>query len=203
MYGSIRKTGFISTTCVIAVIGLAGCANTATNIDSGATLAQTKRSDIDAVVFGKLRLIRNGEVARAGEGMFKSSATLHFHGNGSQEITAKIGGEGEFAWALPPGEYTVSGIGFVSRGERHEIPMQVAFTVSADQSPTYIGTLTLEATLESGYYGLNGAIDRFSVTDDCATDCAGRLQQLGLSEQTATVALVRQEGQLAGTRRNQ
>ena len=63
------------------------------------------------------------------------------------------------------------------------------FTVTEDSPASYIGTITLEATINDGYNGANGTFDRFTVRNDCATDCAERLAALGMSSVDATTSL--------------
>ena len=193
-----RKIKVISMTCVVALVGLAGCGTAVATIHSGEELA---RASVDATVtvgFGQFRLVRNGQEADLGDGVFASSAALQlFDSEDGCDITGKVGKDGEFAWALHPGEYSVSSVSFTNRGDRVVTPTNFTFTVSENQEAIYVGTITLEATIDSGYYGMNGTIDRFTVIDDCALDCAGRLEQLGLNADAATTSLFRQEGQLA------
>ena len=188
------------TTTILSAIALTACGTTAHSIDSGDELAKASVAPSDTVVFGKFRLVRNGAEAEIGEGMFASSAMLHLYEQGEQrEIVGKVGKGGEFAWVLAPGHYRVSGIGFDNRGERAATDTSFTFTVAAEYDAIYVGTITLETTFESGYYGLNGVVDRFTVSDDCKIDCTGRLARLGLSADAATVSLLQHEGRLART----
>ena len=196
MNGVIRNL-IVTITVVLAMGALSGCATTAKSIDSDATLAKAA-SSTDAVVFGKFRLIRNGHEANVGDGIFATTATLHLYQDGAgKAIVGKVGDDGEFAWALAPGQYRVSSIGFDNRGERAETDTDFTFTVSADHDAVYVGTITLETTFDSGYFGLNGAVDRYTISDDCMSDCSDRLARLGLSADAAAVSLLQQEGQLA------
>jgi hypothetical protein len=69
--------------------------------------------------------------------------------------------------------------------------------VTADKDAVYIGTITLEATLDAGFYGVGGTFDRYTVSNDCSDECAGRMTALGLSENDVTVSLLREEGRMA------
>ena len=109
MNNVIRKVSVVSTTCVIAIAGLAGCSTTGQHIDNGAELAKISSSAANTVVFGKFRLVSNGQ--DEAEGLFGSSARLKIVGEGQgQEIVGRVGRDGEFAWVLGPGEYSVRGL---------------------------------------------------------------------------------------------
>jgi hypothetical protein len=191
---------WVTFSSIVALAALSACGTTAKTVDSGDELARVSKGPADTVVFGKFRLLRNGAEAKLGDGIFASSATLHLYDQGERrEIAGKVGKGGEFAWVLPPGRYQVSSIGFDNRGERAATDTDFSFTVAAGSEAIYIGTITLETTFDSGYFGLNGVVDRYTVSDDCADDCADRLARLGLASGKATVSLLQQEGQLART----
>jgi len=195
----LRKITLISVS-LIGLAGLAGCATTLDSVESAQELADARDTAADSVVFGKFRLVRNGREARLGEGLFANTATLHFYrGDEQQEIVGKVGRDGEFAWMLEPGDYRLVTIGFDNRGERAETSADFEFSVEAGQEAVYIGTLTLEASFDSGYYGLNGTVDDYIVRNDCDTDCASRLAQLGMSNVSAAVALAEPVNHLAKT----
>lgn len=183
----------------LAATALAGCSTTAGTIDNGDKLAKVANGS-DSVVFGKFTLVRNGEEAKLNDGMFATTASLHVTGDdGKSKVIGRVGKDGEFAWALAPGNYRITGIDFDNRGEREETASNLAFTVPADGKPVYIGTIRLEATFDNGYYGTNGAVDDFFVKNDCATDCARRLEALGLSATSMHVDVVQTQVQLART----
>ena len=77
--------------------------------------------------------------------------------------------------------------------------MNLSFTVTADKDAVYIGTITLEATLDAGYYGVGGTFDRYTVSNDCSEVCADRMTALGLGEKAVTVSLLREEGRMAAS----
>ena len=175
--------------------GLSGCATTAESVDSSAELQEAAAGH---VVFGKFRLVRNGHVVQLNEGILSNTATFSLTRDGvGEEITAKVGEDGEFAWVLAPGQYKVSGIGFNYHGERIKTPANFAFTAAADHGATYVGTITLETSFYSSSYGTIGAVDSFTVANDCASDCKDRLTRLGLSPDDATIALFPQVNQMA------
>ena len=181
---------------LIAALAITGCSTTET-IDSSDRLADVIDGG-EKVVFGKFRLIRNGEEADIGDGIFGTTAEIHFvNGDGERGIVGKVGKHGEFAWALEPGSYRVTTIGFDNRGEREEADAKLAFTVPADRSAVYVGTITLEASFDSGYYGTNGSVDNFFISNDCATDCGKRLEALGLAMESLTVSVVDSGTQVA------
>lgn len=201
-----RKFGVFTIACAIAAAGISGCSTTGRHIDSGAELAKISSSASDTVVFGQFRLIRNGQEVRQGEGLFGSSARLKLVGEGQgREIVGKVGRNGEFAWVLTPGEYSVSSVSIGNWGDRNprerlETPTNLSFTVSADKEAVYIGTITLQATLDSGYYGVGGTFDRYIVSNDCKAVCGDRMAALGLAAEDVTVSLFRQEGRMASSR---
>ena len=190
-----------SITYVAAAALISGCAMTAPSIDHADQLAQTADVTAEKVVLGKFRLVRNGQEVALGEGIFANSAKLHMYLDGAdREIVGKVGRDGEFAWALEPGDYTLSSIAFKHRGETIEPATSFAFTVSADRDASYVGTITLETTFSSGYYGTSGVIERFYITDDCATDCSKMLNNLGMADTVAASSLLHWETQVASNR---
>jgi len=181
---------------LIGALVITGCSTTET-IDSSDRLADVVDGG-EKIVFGKFRLVRNGEEADIGDGIFGTTAEIHFvNGDGERGIVGKVGKRGEFAWALEPGSYRVKTIGFDNRGEREEAAAKFAFTVPEDRSAVYLGTITLEASFDSGYYGTNGSVDNFFISNDCATDCAKRLEALGLAIESMTVSVVESGTQVA------
>ena len=187
--------------CFLAVAGLSGCATPGAHVDGSADLTQAASAGTSPVVFGKFRLIRNGEEADFGTSIFDSLATLHLSRAGSNgEIVGRVGESGEFAMTLEPGLYRVTSISFSNRGQRVKPLTSFTFEVAATDEAIYIGTMTMETTFDSGYYGLNGVVDGYTVRNDCATDCADRLSRLGLSDTQATIQLMQQQGQFASVR---
>ena len=197
----IQKLAFITTACVAAV-GMSACSITADSIDSSEELLAAEAfSEGKHVVFGKFTLLQNGREARLGEGPLTNSAVLHLdQADDEQSIAGRVGEDGEFAWALQPGIYRVSGIDFYSRGDRIALDTDFAFLVSEDYAANYIGTITLETTIDAGYYGVSGTVERYILSNDCAADCDDRLAKLGLSDDSVGIALLQHGGQLAGTR---
>ena len=190
-----------SITYVAAAALFSGCAVTAQSIDHADELAQASDATTEKVVIGKFRLVRNGQEVQFGEGIFANSAKLHmYHDGADREIIGKVGRNGEFAWALEPGDYTLSSIAFKHRGETIEPATNFSFTVSANHEASYVGTITLETTLSSGYYGTNGVIERFSISDDCAADCGKMLGELGMADTLTSSSLLRWETQVASNR---
>ena len=110
--------------------------------------------------------------------------------DGQGDVIGRVGKDGEFAWALKPGDYRIAAIDFDNRGEREETAANFAFSVPADGKPVYIGTIQLEASFDSGWYGTNGAVDDVFVKNECATHCARRLEALGLSTTSMHVDVV-------------
>lgn len=199
MHGLKYRAALISA-CFLAIAGLSGCATSAGNVDGSANLTQANSAET-AAVFGKFRLIRNGQEAQFGNSIFDSSATLHLSRAGSNgEIVGTVEEAGEFAIALEPGLYRVKSISFSNRGERVKPLTSFTFEVAPTDEAVYIGTMTLETTFESGYYGLNGTVEGYSVRNDCASDCADRLNRLGLPDAQATIQLMQQQGQFASVR---
>ena len=117
-------------------------------------------------------------------------------GSGKQTI-GRVGQDGEFAWALEPGNYEVVTIGFDNRGEHKQADANFTFAVSDAHDAVYVGTVSLETSFQSGYYGFNGTVDDYTVSNDCAADCSARLDRLGLSADSMDVALLQEQYHLA------
>ena len=172
------------------VLAMAGCSLTV--VETG---ADSPALADDAVVIGKLRVVRNGTDVGLGRGFFASRATVDLIDlDTADHFEADVGENGEFAWTLAEGSYTLESIDFMVRGERVSLTGDFAFDVGRACPATYIGTITVETTFDSGYYGLTGAIDGYSITDDCEADCAPMLTRLGVAADAATVALLRPAG---------
>lgn len=151
----------------------------------------------DALVIGKLRIVKNGTEVSLDRGFFANEASLRLVQLDSQErFQRKVGRGGEIAWDVEPGAYRVEGIDFMVRGERVSAQSNFVLNVTAATAATYVGTVTLEATFEGGYAGLAGSIDGYSVTDECAQDCAPILSRAGLADESLTVSLMRSNLQL-------
>ena len=185
---------------VIVLTGLvSGCATQVDQVASGQALAGAGSSA--SVVFGKFRLVRNGEEAMINDGILGTSVVLHLENLATKdEIRGSVGDNGEFAWALEPGFYRVSKVTFNNRGERVEPLTNLTFSMSPDKEAVYIGTVTMETTIESGYYGINGTVDAYRVRNDCATDCASRLAEMGMTDAEVDIGLLRQQAPLASRR---
>jgi hypothetical protein len=201
MNGISRSIFATISVCLTALVGFSGCANTAKTVDSATELDNATSATADTVVFGKFRLVRNGYEAKLGSSIIANNATLHlYHQDGHEKVVGRVGRDGEFAWILKPGSYRVSSIGFYNRGDKVEPATDFTFNVPARNEAIYVGTITLETTFDSGFLGVNGTVDRYTVANECATYCAARLEQLGLSADSATVALMQDNSQFA--RRN-
>ena len=201
MMKKVIRTLANSIAYIAAAALFSGCAMTAQSIDHVDELAQATDTAAEKVVIGKFRLIRNGEEVDFGEGIFANSARLHmYHDGASREIVGNVGRDGEFAWVLEPGDYTLSSIAFKHRGETIEPAANFAFTVSANHDASYVGTITLEATFSSGYYGTSGVIERFFINDDCAAECSKMLSDLGMAGTGAATSLLSWETQVASNR---
>jgi len=185
----IRRLSVVAAGCLLA--GLAGCAGTAGHIDSADELAREAGNPADTVVFGRFELVRNGHEVDFGGGIFASTATLNLTESDSlKPIVGRIGRDGEFAWVLEPGTYRVTSIGFRYQGQKIQPPTGFTFTVPANSRASYVGTITLEASFERGLLGTHAHVDRYTITDDCATDCDPRLDRLGLTGAQPSRALL-------------
>ena len=184
------KAMFMSAVCALVVAGMTGCSTTVKSIGSADDLA-AQSTETKNVVLGKFRLVRNGEEVALGDSIFANHATLHLYNAGNaEEIKAQVGRNGEFAWALVPGDYRITNIEFLVRGDTFAPSTKFSFVVEPGNEATYVGTITLVTTFESGYYGLDGVIDSSSVDDDCEADCAAMLARLDMPDEAATVSLI-------------
>jgi len=185
-----RKAGGLALVAGLAVV--AGCASGTANIESARDLADANLREPVSVVFGKLRLVRNGEEVSFGPGLFANSARLTLQQSGGErQFAGRVGRDGEFSWALPAGDYSVESIAFRVQDRLVSPETSFRFTVSPEHDASYLGTITLEATFDAGYLGVHGGVDRFLVHDDCASDCARRLAQFGVADSRSTRSLVR------------
>lgn len=185
------KPVFMSAVVALCAAGMAGCGTSAKTLESGDDLAVQLTGTDDAVVVGRFKLIRNGEPVELGDGILANRATLHLHNAGNQsEIDARVGENGEFAWVIPPGRYRIANIEFCVRGETVSPSTKFEFSANGNDPVTYIGTITLETTFDSGYYGVDGFVDGYTVEDDCESDCAAMLSRLDLGNNVARVSLI-------------
>lgn len=155
----------------------------------------------DVMVFGKFRLLKNGSETQLGSGFFSNVASLRLYRDDDQEeFTVRVGENGEFARALTPGDYYVMNISFKYRGETVRPETNFMFNVSDNGQPNYVGTITLAANFSNGYHGSKGSFDRFLISNECASDCARRLAELGLENQVAVTSLPQWQQQVAFNR---
>ncbi|MEM7500853.1 MAG: hypothetical protein AAF417_02365 [Pseudomonadota bacterium] len=169
----------------------------ATSLVLSGMLGSTALAADDALVIGKLRIVKNGAEVTLNRGVFGNQASLRLVQLDTQErLDRKVGRDGEIAWDVEPGQYRLEGIDFMVRGERVRAQSNFVLTVTADTAATYVGTVTLEATFDGGHSGLAGSIDRYSVTDECSQDCSVILSRVGLADESLTVALMRPNLQL-------
>lgn len=151
----------------------------------------------DAAVIGKLKLLKNGEQIVLGPGLLANPAKLTLIDTATQERQRlKVGKDGAFSSRLAAGQYRLTDIEFLVRGERVNAQGNFLLTVADSQAATYVGTVTLQTTFESGHYGLSGSVDGYSIANDCAADCARMLSRLGLADESVTVALMRPNQEL-------
>lgn len=163
--------------------------------DDGANLSETHSR---VVVFGKFQLYKNGVETELGDGFFSNTAALNLYRPADQEeMTVKVGENGEFSRQLAPGDYYLVGIEFKHRGETVEPETNYVFTVPADAPTSYMGTIAMHATFNGGYMGIDGKIDRFVLTDDCRAECDGILSNLGMAGADMSSSLPVWESQLA------
>ncbi len=143
-------------------------------------------------VIGKLEVVKNGEPQRLGSSLLANQAKFTLINTATQQRhRVRVGRDGHFSWRLAPGQYQLSGIDFLVRGERVTAQSHFVLTVTDALPATYVGTLSLETRFASGFYGLSGTVDRLAVADDCRADCAPMLAQLGLDEEAVAVMLMR------------
>ena len=168
------------------------------------------RTESDAGLRGQAIQVLHGPADRAreargggggvavGEGLFANHATLLFNRQGVDEtVTGKVGSEGEFTWWLAPGEYHVSAVTFSNRGERIEPALSLNFTVHPEVKAVYIGTVTIDSSFDSGYYGTDARLDSTTVRNECRADCAARLEALGLDKGDMSVSILHRPGHVA------
>jgi len=158
-------------------------------------------SEREVMVFGKFRLLKNGEETTLGSGFFSNVAALRLYREDDQEeFTVRVGENGEFARALTPGDYYVMNISFKYRGETVRPETNFMFNVSDDGRPNYVGTITLEAKFKNGYHGSKGSFERFTIRNECSRECERRLSELGLEGKVAVTSLPQWQEQVAFSR---
>lgn len=180
-----------------------------TGFSSSALAANDANSDEHAMlnasdpvlVFGKFRLLKNGNKTKLSDGFSGNSAWIRlYQADTREELSIKVGEDGEFSRELAPGEYYVMSIAFRHHGQTVEPETNFMFDVSGAHEANYIGTITLEAKFTSGYYGMQGEFERFIISNDCAADCEDRLADLGLQGVSPAMAFPAWQEQVASGR---
>ena len=144
----------------------------------------------EAIVMGRFRLIRNGDVVPLGDGIFANKATLVMHADGEpSSFDGAVGDGGEFQWSLAHGTYHIDEVGFMVHGEYFSPSADLSFVVGGEFDAVYVGTIIVETTLESGYYGLDGSVKAVSVENDCESDCATLAAHAGIAGDALDVEL--------------
>lgn len=172
---------------------LAGCST----MNAGSTAADAAPLK---VAFGEFRLVTNGVEASLGHGLLTGDAGFHIVSEDTGDtFVGKVRKQGQFDMRLQPGAYRVSTVFFKHQGETIEADTNFRFEVAADADSTYVGSIGLEATLESSNYGVVGTADRFTVANECAEDCAPHMATLGLTQGETSVSLFQWESRIAST----
>lgn len=110
----------------------------------------------ESLVFGQVKVISEGkpvnwsqrELFKQPPGVFHIAILAH---NDLKLLTYQLSGDdGSFYWHLPPGDYKLTGFHWISTtGDKTIIrPILAQFVVSAGESITYIGTLTISFEAE-------------------------------------------------------
>ena len=186
---------------IAGVLGAAGLSGCAAITETAGLDTDSERHAAGSMVIGKFELVRNGQNVPLRDGLFSNSAKLHLQEAGdSREVAVRVGDNGEFALPAMPGDYEISHVTFNFQGEQLQAPTSLVFGVSDDSRASYIGTITLEVTLGSSYHGIVGSYDRFTVRDECATDCERLLSGAGLSPEDAESALAEWRGRVVASR---
>lgn len=163
-----------------ALMGFSSSAFAAGDADTDEYSTVTASDQSGVLVFGKFQLLKNGRKTKLSDGFLGNSATIRlYQADTHEELSIRVGDDGEFSRELAPGDYYVMSIAFKHHGQTVEPETNFMFSVSADHEANYLGTITLEAKIGSGYYGMQGNFERFIITNDCATDCEARLASLG------------------------
>jgi len=179
---------------------LLGLATALAVVAGCATTSDVSSAGNNAVAFGSFDLIRNGHDANLGDAPLDRSAYILVRNDESNSsYVGRIGSDGKFAMSLPAGNYLMEKFVFDYRGENIESQTAFRFEVPASGS-VYLGAIQLEATLESGLYGVVGTADRFTVTDRCDQSCSQQLSGLGLPTSTER-SLMQWDHQLASLNR--
>lgn len=185
-------TGF---TAVVFSILLSGCAATGAGLDPVKGLDE-KQSD--AIVIGKIRLIKNGDEVALGDGMFSTAPRVHMVDvRNDRSVRAKVGDNGEFAWPLQAEYYNVTGIEFLVNGQQILFPTYLTFAPSSTKDATYVGTITLDMDVDSGFYGVTAKAASMNISDECNSMCDRHLANLGLDRNDLDIGLVRPDVSLA------
>lgn len=179
----------------IAPALLTACAATTQNVDRMA--AASLPSD-ETVVIGRLVVIKDGQEMTYSDGPLTSNTRLQLtdarHGT---TVRAEVGTGGEFAWPLHPELYRINAIEIIARGQRLVFPTYLSFAASRDMSATYVGTITLEVDIDSGYYGIEAKPESMTVHNDCRADCEAILADLGFDSGDIGIALAQPDVALA------
>ncbi|MEM1174210.1 MAG: hypothetical protein AAGA33_08005 [Pseudomonadota bacterium] len=163
--------------------------------------ATLEPADTDRVAFGTFNLISNGHEITLGDGPAQRNASIHVRDTFRQHLySGRVGDDGRFALSLPSGNYVIETIAFEHHGETIESPANFRFNVPDALSSVYIGAVTLEATLDSGIYGVIGTADRYTISNECSDGCERALNALGLPSAKSGVSLMSWDHQMASNR---
>ena len=175
---------------LVAMIGLPAC-GTVPSVESQQELAVASEDSDNVLVFGKVRWVQNGQEIKVGKNLFGNIIEFQVYPAATRRRQiARVGENGQFSWALPPGEHHVPAINLSSGASSFVVPVFIHLIVPEDCEASYAGTLTLETTLKQGWLGADSTLDRMSVADDCDEMCASMLEKLGLPASAARVSLL-------------
>lgn len=140
------------------------------------------------VVFGRLVLVEDGE--EKGFSLFREMSIFVTSLAGSKTERLRFLGDGDFRWALAPGEYVVSAFFFRSSTGR----VWTAFTVPEPGRAAYVGDLVLQFDGKSRGYG-------FGVRDGYEPRLAAEAAGLAAAKLEPVKSLMQVEARLGNYRR--
>ena len=151
----------------LALVGLiAGCVTTEPNIIETGAWEQAQLSESTSIVFGRVLWLENGTQKMTDSSAFYVEPRLLRLEDKSRHL-GRISENGEFAWALAPGNYVVDRIIYRDTwsGMYYFVP-KVGFRIPEKGKTYYIGTLRADFSPKRDFIGGLSGQAKISIEND-------------------------------------
>lgn len=129
-------------TVFLIVVSLALTAASDEPIFPGVLKNVEQAAEGDVLVLGSIKYLKNGEENKCGQLFGPDCRLIILPPYGRRAMVYGFRKSGDFAWSLPPGEYTILAFEWINQGKT-VVPFRAVFSLPAGARAVYIGDLLL------------------------------------------------------------